>query len=90
MRSKQNIKYKEAVKYLVWEKAYSRIQYIGEELGKCKRDSSRIWEETKHRDYETRKVRDDRGKRFRRGELLEKYTTKILYRYKRFQNNDII
>ena len=42
MRSKQNIKYKEAVKYLVWEKAYSRIQYIGEELGKCKRDSSRI------------------------------------------------
>jgi len=63
------------------ERVHSRKQYMGEKerFIKCKRSSSRVWEETEYRRRQEKlKIVEKRD--FRRGELLKKYLAKILCR----------
>ena len=64
------------------EELYSRVQYLKEDGGlrEYKESSSRIGRENECRSQKIRKDRlEDRN--FRREELLENYTTKILYKW---------
>ena len=47
------------------EGVYSRVWYIGKGGGliKCKKSSSKVWEEAEYRSEEARKVKYGRGKR---------------------------
>ena len=64
------------------EEVYSRTWLLGKRgrFRECKEDGSRVWEKTKYRSKKTGKLNMAEERDFRRGELLEKYIAKILYR----------
>ena len=61
------------------ERVHSRKQYMEEKkrFRKCKRRSSRVWEETKYKRRQE-KLEMVEKRDFREGELLKKYLAKIL------------
>ena len=63
------------------KRVHNRTQYIGEKerLGEYKGSGDRVWKETECRVNKARKVKNNKEKRFKRRELLEKYIAKMLY-----------